>query len=89
MIHIVKRRGHKEQFDERKLYASVYAACLVSHMKEKTCESVADFVTKKVKKDINDKKIVDSKTLAQLCIKYMKPNNEDAAFMYETHKDVS
>ena len=42
---IVKRRGHVEEFDERKVYGSCYAACLSSHVPhieaEKVCEKVS------------------------------------------------
>ncbi len=88
-MHVVKRRGHKEKFDERKLYGSVYAACTVANMGENSCESVADFVTKKVKAELKSRKVVDSKSIARLVVKHLEKKNKDAAFMYKTHRDVS
>ena len=38
--YIIKRKGHKERFDERKVFASVYAACMSGHMDRKKCEEV-------------------------------------------------
>jgi len=47
MIHIVKRRGHKEEYDERKVYASAYAACLNVHLGEIEAEEIATKVKRK------------------------------------------
>ncbi|MBI4009730.1 MAG: hypothetical protein HY361_00850 [Candidatus Aenigmarchaeota archaeon] len=89
MIEVVKRRGHKEKFDERKLYGSVYAACKVANMGERGCEGVASHVTKKVKDDLRKKKIVNSSNIANLAKKHLRMKNKDAAFIYETHRDIS
>ena len=53
---VVKRKGHTEDFDERKLYGSVYAACASAHRHELICEKTADDISKKVKKWIKGKK---------------------------------
>ncbi len=44
---IVKRKGHTEEFDEKKVYGSVYAACASAHYDEPNCEKHADEITKK------------------------------------------
>ena len=88
-MHIIKRKGHKEGFDERKLYGSVYAACTVANMGERGCESVANFVAKKVRGELKGRKVVDSKIIARLVVKHLKKKNKDAAFMYKTHRDIS
>lgn len=38
---VVKRKGHNESFDEKKLYASVYSATLNCHHSEERAEEVA------------------------------------------------
>lgn len=86
---VVKRKGHKEKFDDRKLYGSIYAACSIANMSEKGCESVAEFVAKKVKKEVKGKKSVNSKNIASLAARHLKKKNKDAAFIYETHRDIS
>jgi len=89
-MHIVKRRGHKEKFDERKLYASVYAACVLTEsMKEKECEKEANTVTKQVKKWMSSKKEVSSEDIFRIAAQSLRKHHKDAAFMYETHRDVS
>ena len=89
MVHLVKRRGHKEKFDERKVYASVYAACMSSHSKEKEAEKTAEVVCKEVKKWLRGKSIVNSRDIFRFVIKEIKKKNKNASFMYETHMDVS
>ena len=89
MIDVVKRKGHKEKFDERKLYGSVYAACIVVHMNEKLCESVANFVSKKVKAELRSKKTINSQMISKMAVKHLKRKSKDAAFIYETHRDIS
>lgn len=89
MTNIVKRRGHKEEYDERKVYASSYAACRNAHLPEKEAESIADKVTKDIENWIEDKDEVDSKQIFEEVTKSLAKYNEDASFMYETHLDVS
>ena len=89
MTHIVKRRGHKQVFDDRKLYASVYAACLSSHTQKEESEATADLVTREIKKWLGDKEEVGSGDLFKQVGEELKRLNKEAAFMYLTHRDVS
>lgn len=87
--HLVKRAGHKEPFDDRKIYASVYAACRTVRMTEGEAEMCADHVTKSVAKDISKKKEVTSDHLAKVAHASLEEINPDAAYMYRTHLDIS
>ena len=89
MDHIVKRRGHKELFDERKVYASCYAACLSANVDEYEAEDICEAVSSHIKKWIKKKKEVDSKDIMKEVTKVLKKHDENAAFMYKTHKDIS
>ncbi len=89
MTHIVKRRGHKEIFDERKVYASVFAACLSAHIDKEKAEVTANLVTKEIKKWIEDKEDVTSDAIFRTTAEQLKHLNEDASFMYTTHRDIS
>lgn len=89
MIHIVKRKGHKEEFDERKVYASAYAACLNVHLNEEEAEKIASKVSGEVREWIKKKREVSSQDIFDFVIKSLKKYNEHAAFMYETHRDIS
>ena len=88
-ICIVKRKGHQEEFDEKKVYASDYAACLVGSLKEKEAEKIAEKVTRQVKNWVSKKQIIGSKDIFRLVVSLLKNQNKEVAFLYETHRDVS
>ncbi len=48
MKHVVKRKGHTQPYDEKKVYASCYAAALNCHYSEEAAEKIADKTTKKI-----------------------------------------
>ncbi|MEK6902357.1 MAG: ATP cone domain-containing protein, partial [archaeon] len=60
---VVKRRGHTEKFDERKIYASIYEACHVDGMKTEKAEKIASAVTNAVKKWIEKKDTVNAQQI--------------------------
>jgi len=87
--HIVKRRGHKESYDERKVYGSVYSACMSAHIPEQKAEKVSEAVCKDVNRWIKNKAAINAHQLyAQIAVS-IKKHDKNAAFMYETHMDVS
>lgn len=89
MTTIVKRRGQKQEFDERKLYASIFAACLSSHVKHEEAELIANLVTREVKKWLEGKEEVNSDQIFQKAGEELKHLNKEASFMYLTHRDIS
>jgi transcriptional regulator NrdR family protein len=89
MNHIVKRKGHKEPFDEKKMYASVYAACMTLRMSDEEAETISQMVTDEVKSEIKDSSEVSSTQLQNAAAKSLKKYHPDAAYIYKTHKDIS
>lgn len=89
MTHIVKRKGHKQEFDERKLYASVYAACLSAHAPKEEAEATANLVSREIKKWIGNKKEILSDAIFKKVFEELEHLNNEAAFMYKTHRDIS
>ncbi|MBI3109821.1 hypothetical protein HYZ06_02150 [Candidatus Daviesbacteria bacterium] len=89
MTHIIKRRGHREEFDERKLYASVFAACLSAHVKHEEAESIASLVCREVKKWLSEKDEVTSDQIFKQAGEELKHLNKESSFMYLTHRDIS
>lgn len=85
MDNIIKRRGHKEKFDEKKVYGSVYAACASAHYDELKCEKIAEELTKKIKKFIKNKKQVSSTQIGKKIESELKKKDKDLAFYYEQH----
>lgn len=87
--HLVKREGHLHIFDERKVYASCYAACLSAHVKHMEAEKICEVVAKGVRIWIRSKKKVTSDQIFKEVGRMMKKYDKDAAFMYLTHRDIS
>jgi transcriptional regulator NrdR family protein len=87
--YLIKRKGHREKYEEKKVYKSVYAACHVCEMPEKDCGAIARSVTKEITSMVRKRKIKSSNDIFRTAIKLLKEQHKDAAFMYETHRDVS
>ena len=88
-IKIVKRKGHAELYDERKVYGSCFFACRNAHLSEKEAEAICNKVCHAITKWVNKQKVVSSSDIFRILIRELKKRNGDAAFLYETHRDIS
>ncbi len=88
-LQIVKRAGHTEVYDERKVYGSCFFACRNAHLSKGEAESICSKVAAELTKWAKSQKVVTSDGIFRLLIKELKKHNEDAAFLYETHRDIS
>lgn len=86
---VVKRKGHNQDFDPKKLYASIYAACIALRMKEGQAELIADNVSKDVTDELSHIESVDSKELTEMVVKFLEQYDTDAAYLYKSHRDIS
>lgn len=89
MKHIVKRAGHSEVYDSRKVYASVYSACMSVREPEATAELIAAQVSKDIDAWIEHKTEVTSLDILATTYKYMNVYNRDAAFIYKHHRTIN
>jgi transcriptional regulator NrdR family protein len=89
MSHIVKRKGHKEIYDQRKLYASVYAACMSLRVQQQEAELLAEKVTAEINSFVAERAGVTSHELFLRTHEALERLSPEAAFMYRTHTDVS
>ena len=89
MDHIVKRKGHTERFDERKVYASCYAACLCTHMPKAKAEKICEKISREMKAWIKKREMTTSTQIFHEMVKLLRKHDADVAFMFETHRDVS
>lgn len=89
IYHVVKRRGQLEAFDERKAYASCYFACRSTHMKEQECEVISKMVLARLKQFIAKKRRVNSNEIFNFIGAELEKINDEVAFMYKTHRDIS
>ena len=88
-LEIVKRKGHSEIYDERKVYGSCFFACRNAHLSEKEAEKICSKVSESVTKWIAKKKTASSGEISRFLAEELKKFNVDAAFLYETHRDIS
>lgn len=88
MKHIVKRAGHTEPYDVRKLYASIYAACLSVREHPGSAELIAGAVTEDFEKWLSSKHEVTSNDIRQVAGNYLKVINPDAGHIYFHHRVV-
>jgi len=89
MVLVVKRRGKTEPFDDKKLYASIYSACKDVNMDTQKCEGTAAKVVADVKAHFKARKEVNTTEVFGAVIELLAKHHEAAAFMYETHRELS
>mgnify|MGYP001590629331 CR=1 FL=1 len=88
-LKIVKRAGHTELYDERKVYGSCFFACRNAHLSKEEAEDICSKVCKAISKWANKRRVISSDDIFRILINELKKHNEDAAFLYETHRDIS
>lgn len=86
---IVKRHGHMEEFDEKKIYGSVYAATLNAHHSEHKAEELAEKISKKLKKKFSKKDHIDSENIRDEIIKELENDDHEIAYLYRHHLDIN
>ena len=84
---IIKREGHEEDYDERKVYASIYAAALNCEYDRPKSEKIAREVTKKINSWVKIKKGATSDEIRDQVLKHIK--DKDVNLMYKHHMDIS
>lgn len=87
--HIVKRAGHTEKYDERKVYASVYAACLAVREPAPTAEISAEKICQQVAAWLDNKHEVTSADIKREVYKHFHVLQPDAAWIYQHQRNIS
>lgn len=87
--HIVKRGGHTEPFDRRKLYASIYAAALSVHEPVGIAELLAESVLQSFETWMGNKHEVTSTDIRRVSAEALEAHNADAAYIYRHHRNIS
>lgn len=86
---IIKRKGHSEEFDDRKVYASCYSACINTHHGKEESEQMCSQVSDAIKLYLGGKEEISSDDIFRETIRELNKIDSEAAFMYESHRDVS
>lgn len=85
---IVKRGGHNEEYDIRKLYASVYAACLSVREHPGSAELIAEEIVRDVEQWLAHRHEVTSNDLRRQAGKHLTAINPDAGHIYKHHRVI-
>lgn len=86
--HLVKRAGHTEPYESRKLYASIYAACLSVREPRGSAELIAGQVVKDVEHWLGHKHEITSNDMRRQAAKHLHAYHPDAGYMYLHHRMV-
>lgn len=89
-IDIVKRSGKRqtEQFDPKKLSASIHAACLSVRSPDGEAQRTASDVTTAVIVWLETRPEVTSNDLRRIAGHHLKKFHPEAAYIYEQHKHI-
>lgn len=88
MKHIVKRHGHTEAYDERKLYASIFSAAQSVREPSGSAELIAEKVVKDIGLWLEKKHEVTSNDIRANAAKHLARYQPDAAYIYLHHRVV-
>jgi transcriptional regulator NrdR family protein len=86
---VEKKDGLCEKFDEKKAYKKFCNSCLNAHLSKKESSAIANKSIKDLKKSIKNRKKINSNALFKKNIKILKKYSKEAAFLYETHRDIN
>ncbi|MDY6769430.1 MAG: ATP cone domain-containing protein [Candidatus Nanohaloarchaea archaeon] len=85
MAEVVKRRGHTEEFDERKVYGSIYAACASAGRDEDACERIADEVSTEIRERAESADALPTDEIRDIVSDELAERDEELSFYYEKH----
>lgn len=89
-VDIVKRQGKRpsEQFDPKKLHASVYAACLSVRSPEGHADETARRVCSVVISWFDNKHEVTSADIRRQAAKALQTFHPEAGYLYQHHRHI-
>ncbi len=90
-MKVCDRGGDKEEFDQRKLYASIYHPAREAEYGEKEAEDLAEDVVDEFMAwfDEHEDDVLTSKEIREKVEKLLEERDEDVAFLYRTHLDIN
>lgn len=88
---VCNRHGKKEEFDERKLYASVYHPAREAEYSEKEAEQLAEEVSDDLIEwfDEHEDNVLTAHEIREKVKELIAERDEDVAFLYDTHLDIN
>ena len=88
---VIKREGREESYKEKKVLDSCYFACRSSHLTDSESKRISKAVAKQITAFVKKarKGQISSDDIFKMLAKTLRKYNKDAAFLYETHRDIS
>ncbi len=87
-LTVVKRAGTKETFDDHKVYASIYEACISAKVPKRDAEKICEKITREIGKWLKGRDEVDSSAIFKKVAEILEGMNKEAAYAYETHRNA-
>lgn len=88
---LITRDGAKEEFDQRKLYSSIYHPARIAEYDEQAAEELAEAVCEVVVSwmEEQDDPVLTSAELRDKTLEELEKRDDDVAFLYDTHLDIN
>lgn len=86
-LFVIKSHGHREPYDEKKIYASVYAAALNCHYPRKKAGAIASQAMKEVDRQVKLHPAITARQIREKVTAII--TDEDVRLMYRHHFDIS
>lgn len=90
-MKIVNKDGQKEEFEDNKLFNSVYYPGREDELSEKEATDLADKVVYEIKAWLaeHEDNVHTSEEVREKVMEILKRENDDVAFLYHTHLDLN
>jgi transcriptional regulator NrdR family protein len=89
MKYVIKYRGRSEQYDSKKVFASVYRTCLSCDLDHKRASTIAKQVTANINTWLNNKTEVSSNDIRAQVHKSLTKLNKQAGYLYAHHRIIA
>jgi len=90
-MRIVNRDNEKEEFEEEKLYCSVYYPAREADLEEDRADEIAEKVVYEVKAWMGEHEdnVFTTKEMREKIVRILDRTDDDVCFLYSTHLDIN
>lgn len=88
MQQVIKRKGQKETFNQKKIYNSVLAACRTLRIPDEEGETIAQMVSHDAHEQFKLSPEVQRHAVHKTVVVLLEKYNTDVAFLYDKHKEL-
>jgi transcriptional regulator NrdR family protein len=90
-MRVINKDGAKEEFQDNKLYDSVYYPAREAELEEHDASDLADKVVYEIKAWISEHEdnVFSTREIREKVIDILERESEDTCFLYKTHMDLN